>query len=297
MAEDGFRGRHAVGRQLHDERRVVTLHQEAAEEARHDDGQNDAQAVDAQQHQAGMLGEEDAHQQEVERQTGTARHQGIDEDGHQPTLAVLDGARSHDGRHVASEAHDERDERLAVEAHLVHDLVHDEGGAGHVARVFHQRNEQVEYQDVGQEDDDAPHTADDAVDEQILQRTFGHVVANEGAERIHQALNPSLRIGSQHEGDFEHQEHEEEEDGESPDAVRHDGVDDPRHVLLVLMVVHERLAQGAGDESVFGIGDGLLAVLVQHLADALLFAVAHFQYLVAVGQALHHALQVLVVLQ
>ena len=38
-------------------------------------------------------------------------------------------ACGHDGRYVATETHDERNERLAVQSYAVHDPVHDEGCA------------------------------------------------------------------------------------------------------------------------------------------------------------------------
>jgi len=81
----------------------------------------------------------------------------------QSAAVTLDRARGHDGGHVAAEAHEHGDKRLAVQADAVHDAVHDEGRAGHVARIFHERDEEVKQQDVRQEDGHAAHTADDAV--------------------------------------------------------------------------------------------------------------------------------------
>ena len=57
--------------------------------------------------------------------------------------AAFDRARGHDGRYVATETHDERNERLAVQSYAVHDPVHDEGCASQVARILHESDEQV----------------------------------------------------------------------------------------------------------------------------------------------------------
>ena len=54
--------------------------------------------------------------------------------------------------HGAAEADQHRDEALAVQADLVHDPVHHERGAGHVARVFENRDGQEQQQNVRQKD-------------------------------------------------------------------------------------------------------------------------------------------------
>jgi len=47
----------------------------------------------------------------------------------------------------------------------MHDLVHDESGARHVAGIFHKRNEGIQYQYVGQEYDNASHASYNAIDQ------------------------------------------------------------------------------------------------------------------------------------
>ena len=49
---------------------------------------------------------------------------------------------------------------------MVHQFVHDEGGTSHIAAVLHKGDEKIQYQDVGKEDDDASHTADDTIDQE-----------------------------------------------------------------------------------------------------------------------------------
>ena len=65
-----------------------------------------------------------------------------------------------------------------MQTHLMHQLVHDKGCSCHIARVLHQRDEEIENQDLWQEDNHRAHTAYDAIDEHCLQRTFGHAVAD-----------------------------------------------------------------------------------------------------------------------
>ena len=54
---------------------------------------------------------------------------------------------------------------------LVHEVVHDERRAGHVAGVLETGDGEEEDHDVGQKRDDASHAADDAVDEERLSQS------------------------------------------------------------------------------------------------------------------------------
>jgi hypothetical protein len=51
----------------------------------------------------------------------------------------------------------------------MHQLIHDESGAGHVPGVFHYGKEKIQYQYVRQEHKDTPHSRDDPIDEEILE--------------------------------------------------------------------------------------------------------------------------------
>ena len=133
VAQDGLGGGHTVGRQLHDERQALALDDEAAEELGQEDGHDEAEEVEAHEDIGGIVAEEGGDQDDIDRDARGARHHGDDEHGEQAAAAVLDGAGGHDGGNVASEAHDHGYEALAVEAHAVHELVHDEGRSGHVA--------------------------------------------------------------------------------------------------------------------------------------------------------------------
>ncbi len=55
----------------------------------------------------------------------------------------------------------------------MHQLVHQEGGADHVAGRFQQEDEEEQDQDLRQEDDDRADAADHAVDDQRAKHAFG----------------------------------------------------------------------------------------------------------------------------
>ena len=61
-----------------------------------------------------------------------------------------------------------------MQSHAVHQLIHDEGCTGHIARILHQRNEEVENQYLGQEHDDSPHSTYHTVNEHRAQWTIRH---------------------------------------------------------------------------------------------------------------------------
>ena len=170
-----------------------------------------------------------------------------------------------------------------MQTHTVHQLVHDEGSACHIARILHQRDEEVEYQDLRQEHDDSPHSADDAVYQHRAQRTVGHVAAHPFAQLFYPHLYPVHRVLSQHEGRLEHQEQDGEEDGESQPAVRQHAVYHMRHPVGVALMACRivSLRQRTVYESVFRIhdsrfrvgirlfihtGGGLVALYQNHLA-------------------------------
>ena len=139
VAADGLPCRETIGRQLHDERSVLALEHKLGENLAHDDGHDDAREI--QQHHYQRLvfhGEECAYYHDVDRYAGLATHKRQYEHRYQSAATALDGACCHDGRHIASETHDERNERLAVESHLVHQTVHDECRARHISAVLHE---------------------------------------------------------------------------------------------------------------------------------------------------------------
>ena len=63
------------------------------------------------------------------------------------------------------------------------------------------------------------------------------------------------------------------------------------------MIIHIRFPQGTGNETILGVSDSLLTLLVHHLINPCLFPVADSKNLLSVGQFLHNLFQVFIVLQ
>ena len=79
--------------------------------------------------------------------------------------------------------------------------------------------------------------------------------------------------------------------------MRHDAVDDACGLFLFQMIVREGFLQGTADEAVFGVRNGLFAVLVHGLGDGFSLLVADLQDFFPVGKLAHDAFHTLVVLQ
>ena len=107
-------------------------------------------------------------------QTAGAGHERNDGNCDKPALAALYHAGCHDGRNVATESHHHGYETLAMQAQMVHQLVHYESSARHVAGILQQRNKEIEYQYVRQEDQHASNTGNDAIDNEVLEPAIGH---------------------------------------------------------------------------------------------------------------------------
>ena len=174
VAHDAAGRRNPVRRQFHDEGCLVPAEKDPLEQDGREDRDQDAEQVDRQQYQPLIFRKKCRNQQDVYRQPCATGHERDNQHRQDAVLAAFERAGGHDCRDVASEAHQQRNERLAVQSDLMHQLIHDEGRACHIARIFHQRNEEEQDQDVGQKDDHSPYSADDAVDDQVAQRSFGH---------------------------------------------------------------------------------------------------------------------------
>ena len=152
-----------------------------------------------------------------------------------------------------------------MQSHAVHQLIHDEGCACHVAGVLHERYEQIEYQDVGQKDDDAPHAADYSVYYQVLEYPLGHRVAYPVAQYPDAVFDPFHRVAADDECRPEHQEHQEQEYRESEQFVGYERIDDLGRSHLLALSGHERLAECTGNEPVLVIGEDGLHILAGDL--------------------------------
>ena len=146
---------------------------------------------------------------------------------------VLEDSRSHDSGHGAAEADEHRDEALAVQADLVHDLVHNEGGPGHVAGVLQESNRQKQQKDVRQKDQHTADTAEDAVNDQRMQRPRltrpygGHHPGGKSKK----SLQPPHGIFAGREGKLENKIHQHDEDRQAQYGMGQDGVSLVRHVV------------------------------------------------------------------
>ena len=300
MPEDGLGRRETVWRQLHNKRRVVALDDPAAQDACHDDCQEDADGIERHHDEALVAhGEEGCGYHDVYGQSCRAGHHGQHEHGDESRAASLDGACGHDGRHVAAESHDERDERLAVQAHAVHQLVHDEGSTGHISRVLHEGDEGVEDEYLGQEYDDGAHAAYDAVDEHGLQRPVAHVTGNEIAQPFEAPLYPVHRVLAEGKRYLEHQEQQGKEDGESQPAVGDDAVEPMGGLVGVALLAYHvaGLVECAAHKAILGIHNRRLGIVARLLLYTAGRQHAGLTDLCRLGQVVHHTPRLAVVLQ
>jgi hypothetical protein len=150
-----------IGRQLHDEARAVAGEQGALHDQPGQQGHGDAGEIEREDHVLPRVRKEDRREQHIDRQPGTAGHEGVHQDGQLALPVALQGARGHHRRHVAAEADDERHEGLARQADGAHGPVHDEGGAGHVAGILQRGQEDVQ---AGDDRDEGRHHSEAAAD-------------------------------------------------------------------------------------------------------------------------------------
>ena len=211
MPQSSLQRRHSVGRKLHHKWGLVLSKEETPENTRRKERHQAAEKVQPKEHQTSITREESTRQKDIHGKSCTTRDKGVYQYGNQPTTATLNGTRSHNGWHIATKAHNKRNERLAVQTRKVHHLIHNKRRTRHITRVLHQRNEQIEYKDIGQKDRHRADTADDAIHNQILQCALAHHRSDHIAQPAEASLNPLLRICAKSEGTPEHHEHQEQE--------------------------------------------------------------------------------------
>ena len=236
VAHDARRLRRTVGRDFHHERTVRAAPIATVEHGGCGKGYGDAEGVEQAHHVDRLIGEKRAAEYHVDRQPRRARHEGQHQHREQPRLAVLYRARGHHGRHVAAEAHEHRNERLAVQPHAAEQGVGQHGGAGQVARVFEQGDAEVEDEDIGQEHDDAPHAAQHAADQQVAQEAVGQRAFHQLCQKAHAAVNPIHGILSQFEGEPEGAKHQRGIHEVGVQAVRREAVEQARGAVGASLV-------------------------------------------------------------
>ena len=186
-----------------------------------------------------------------------------------------------------------------MQAYLVHELVHDECGAGHVSGVLQQGNEQIENQDVGQEYQHAAHSSDDAVDHHVLEHTLRHGGGHEGSEFLHKPLNPGHRVFAQAESGLEDDVKQQDEYRKGGPAVCDHRIDFVGNGMLLLDLGRSIcLFQCSLHEGVFCVYDGgLCAGAAEQSLDAPVLLEAGCDDLVVVGQGLYGLFHIRVILQ
>ena len=138
MSRDSLCRGHSIGRKLHDKWGIFAPHKPFAEDAAHHHGGEYAEHIEADDNQT-LVSHVEAHRRNhyIDRQSRRTAHHRKDEHGDNARALALDSAGGHHGGHIATESHNQRDERLAMQSHLVHQFVHDESRPCHISRVLH----------------------------------------------------------------------------------------------------------------------------------------------------------------
>ncbi|MPM39471.1 hypothetical protein SDC9_86104 [bioreactor metagenome] len=170
-----------------------------------------------------------------------------------------------------------------MKSHLVHNLIHNKCSTSHVAGIFHQRNTEIQNQNVGQKYDNTSYSAYDAVNQHVFQRSFTHVVLYERAQRCNHPFNSHHRIFTQHKSAFEHEIHKQQKQRIPPHAMRYNGIEHFRKLLLFLMAIRKGFFQGATDEAIFGIHNCRFAIFIERCINLPCRLVSLTNYFACVG--------------
>src|SRR3712207_5989545 len=179
----------------------------------------------------------------------------------------------------------------------MHNFIHNKGGAGHISRIFHQRNTKIENENVGEKDNHTPYSSYNSIDDHILQRSVVHVSAHKVSKLLNHPYNSLHRVLAQYESSLKHQEHEKKKNGISPETMRYNRVDHLGGLLLLQMVVSESLFQSSADKSIFGICYSRFAFFTVCLFISFRHFIAHSDNFVAIGQLKYQPLYILIILQ
>ena len=141
--------------------------------------------------------DEDANKQSVNREARRAGHQRRNHDRGETVALFLDRAGRHDAGDRARERREQRDKGAAIETDAQHQLVHQESGAGHIARRFEKQDESEQDHDLGQEHHDGTNAVDSGVDDEAMQDFIGDKRGNRflkrrkaSFDRIHRGRGP-----------------------------------------------------------------------------------------------------------
>ena len=264
-----------------------------------DDRERDAEYIETEQDEAGMMREKCRSQKDVDRKPAGAGHERNYQNCQQTALSRLDGPCRHNRRHIAAESHNHRDKRLSVQPHLVHHPVHNERRPRHISRILKQRNEKIEKQDVREENQHTAHSSYNSIHNQISQPPLSHKASDHLAEFVHAPLNPIHRIGSECERALEHNEQQHEENRECQPLVRNHRVNLLRKCLLLalLVVAFPCFGECALDERILRLHNSRLGRYAEHILQPLLLLEACRYDFVAFREGFHNLGDVAVVFE
>ena len=258
MPEYRLCGRDAVRRKFHHERQVIILH-EMAEQSGGEHRKHYPEGIEAEQDKAGIMREECSRNQDIDGKPARTGHKRYNEYRDKPALAALYGPCGHHGRDIAAESHYHRDERLAVQPHPVHQLVHNERRPCHISGILQKGNEKIEEKYIGKEH---KHTSDSPyypVHHHVLPPAGRHIGSDKLPELLHQPLYPLHRIVPESECELEHKIQKDEKYREGQPFVRDHCIYPVRKAPAAFLLRRSRLPclfQRTGYERIFGIQYG-----------------------------------------
>eukprot|EP01136_Pigoraptor_vietnamica_P045839 Opistho-1_new@24325 len=241
--------RKLVARQFHHEAAALALGRGATQHEGGGDRADDAEDIEAEQHQAlqphppadaGRRNER-ADDDGIDREPRRTGHQRCDQDRGQPFLGIVDRARGHDAGNRAGEGRQQRNECPPRQADPGHQPIHQQCRADHIARRLEDQDEQEQDHDLGQEHHHRSDAVDDPFDQQVAQEAFGQGRRSPLRQPALEALDPADRRFGPGEHRLEHDEHDRGKDHRSGNGVQHHAVDGARKGAAARLIGDRRL--------------------------------------------------------
>ena len=237
MSKYRFSSRHAIRRKFHNKRSIISPHNKAAEDTCHQHRQQNTCYINRQKYQTSLRREECSDHHQINRQTCATRNKRIYQNCNQTRFTTFDNTRSHNSRNITSKTHNQRDERFSMQPHFVHNLIHNKSCTRHVPGVFHERNKNIEKQNIRQEHDNPSYSSYYTIYNQIFQWTCRHKCFSQRCYLLNQPLYPSFRVFSKYKSTFKHQIKKDKENRESPYFMCHNTVYDTRKHFRILILL------------------------------------------------------------
>ena len=223
--------RGAVGRHLEEKRLRPRAENEFVQRPSHGHGDGQADEVHGEQSEAGdarTVGRLDkgADHEHINRQARGTTHERRNKDRGQAGPRILDGAGGEHAGNGASVTRKHGHEAFAVQPAPSEHFVHKERAARHVARVFEERDEKEEDENLRKKDDHAADAADDAVDDEALQdRPAAEQRRDERLDRSNSLLDPPHERTGPRVDRLKDDKHHGDEDDQAPHAVGQHRID------------------------------------------------------------------------